>query len=1306
MANDDGIRTPGGVTDPAARRADARPDGTEDDLAQRAIELVQAWLQASEARDAIPEAAKRDPAAERLAGLLQDPVGLDFAVGFVDGVARPQDVYVAAKNLHLLGSSIPRFLPWYQRWAIGIGGAIAPAVPWIVIPIARRVLRSMVGHLIVDATPARLGKAIDALRNGPAAAGGHIRLNLNLLGEAVLGENEADARLQGTRELLERDDVDYVSIKVSSVASQLSMWAFDESVARVVQRLMPLYLYAAASPTPKFINLDMEEYHDLNLTIAVFKRLLGDQRLLKLEAGIVLQAYLPDALDALQDLTEWAQNRRAAGGAPIKVRVVKGANLPMERVDAALHGWPLATYDGKVHTDANYKRVLDWALTPEHTHAVKIGIAGHNLFDVAHAWLLARSRGVDDRVDFEMLLGMAAQQADAVAHTVGGLLLYAPVVHPKHFDVAISYLMRRLQENAADEDFLSAAFELTDKPELFEREKARFLESLAEYEADDGPRGLAPLPNRRQDRAREWVETDPTTLFHPRPAPVDPAAQAAEAGLTATVLGLQRGSRGNGLFPTTGIVLEPSDAVAAPAPQTEAHPGQVDAAADGTATDDGMAAPAAEARAGLATAPASPGGEGHHGRSDASSEARLDFRNESDTDPSLPANRSWGRRILASVPTSSAGEQTIASARITDERMLDTLLATVQATGEQWGSIPGSARAAALDRVGLALSANRDRLIEVMASETGKTIAEADPEVSEAVDFAHYYAALARELDTVQGATFVPSRLTVATPPWNFPVSIAAGSVLGPLAAGSGVVLKPAPQARRCAAVLAECIWEAGIPRELMTLADVEEGELGRALVADERVDRVILTGAYETAKLFKSWRPDLPLLAETSGKNAIVVTPSADVDLAVADVIKSAFSNAGQKCSAASLVILVGSMGTSRRFLDQLADAAESVYVGWPDQPVSWMGPLIEPATGKLEYALRQLEPGEQWLVEPRRLDDSGRLWSPGIRTGVQPGSRFHQTEFFGPVLGIMHARTLEQAVEWQNGVEYGLTAGLHSLDPDEIQYWLAAVEAGNLYVNRGITGAIVQRQPFGGWKRSSVGAGHKAGGRNYLFGLGSWTAETGSSSASLHLRGLDSRVSRVIESAQPAMSYEEFDLVRRSALSDAIAWANEFGVVRDAAALGVERNLFRYRAARVSIRLAEGVGIAALLRVAAAATLVRGRFDVSSPMQLPRPLREALHHLGVTEVVEPDAAWLHRVATSGAAVDPEGPPSERIRLIGGDPAALARALGDRIDVAVFSGPVTASGRVELLPFLKEQSISITNHRFGSPTALTDDII
>src|SRR5690606_32470560 len=141
------------------------------------------------------------------------------------------------------------------------------------------------------------------------------RLNLNLLGEAVLGIEEADRRLANTRELLAREDVDYVSIKVSAVSGKLGMWAYDETVKRVVARLTPLYEQAAASASTKFINLDMEEFHDLDLTIDVFKGLLDQPRLQGLEAGIVLQAYLPDALRALQDLTEWATRRRADGGA-------------------------------------------------------------------------------------------------------------------------------------------------------------------------------------------------------------------------------------------------------------------------------------------------------------------------------------------------------------------------------------------------------------------------------------------------------------------------------------------------------------------------------------------------------------------------------------------------------------------------------------------------------------------------------------------------------------------------------------------------------------------------------------------------------------------------------------------------------------------------------------------------------------------------------------------------------------------------------------------------------------------------------
>jgi RHH-type proline utilization regulon transcriptional repressor/proline dehydrogenase/delta 1-pyrroline-5-carboxylate dehydrogenase len=1144
------------------------PELSTDELVDETVATVRRWL--TESADV-----KTDASAARLAGVLKDPRGLDFTIGFVDKVVRPEDLTVAARNLEQLSHRIPRFLPWYLRAAISIGGGFATLLPWIIVPIARRVLRRMVGHLVIDATPTHLDKTLAALRQGD------VRLNLNLLGEAVLGDDEADRRLAGTLALLARDDVDYVSIKVSSVSSQLSMWAFDETVDRVVERLTPLYELAAASPTPKFINLDMEEFHDLDLTIAVFEKLLAQPQLTTLEAGIVLQAYLPDALMALQGLTDWATRRRAAGGAGIKVRVVKGANLAMEYVDATMHGWPLATWSTKVETDTNYKRVLNWAFTPERTDAVRIGVAGHNLFDVAFAWLLAKRRGVEHRIEFEMLLGMATGQAEAVKRDVGGLLLYTPVVHPDEFDSAISYLIRRLEENASTENFMSGLFELAGNEKIFAREEGRFLASVAALTPE------LPGSNRVQDRQNPDV---------------DPA-------------------------------------------------GPIDA-----------------------------------------------FDNEPDTDNSIAANRAWGRRILERSAGSQLGAETIAAARIDD---LDTLLTTVGGTvhaAATWQAMPVEARARILHDAGDVLAVFRGRLVEVMASETGKTIAEGDVEVSEAIDFAHYYAARSLDLAAVTDATFTPSRLIVVTPPWNFPVAIPAGSVLAALASGSAVIIKPAPQARRSAAVMIEALWEAGVPREVLCLVDIEEGDLGRELVAHPAVDRVILTGAYETAELFRSWRPDLPLLAETSGKNAIIVTPSADLDLAVADVVRSAFGHAGQKCSAASLVILVGTVAKSERFRRQLVDAVGTLRVGMPQNPLSQMGPIIEPAHGKLLRALTSLEPGQSWLVKPRELGDDGRLWTPGVREGVAAGSEFHRTEYFGPVLGIMTAATLEEAIELQNASAYGLTGGIHSLDGDEVATWLSLVDAGNAYVNRGITGAVVQRQPFGGWKRSSVGTGAKAGGPNYLMTLGSWSAVPTEPTEDLRLEGLDRQVENLITAAQSGLDFSEFDAVRRAAMSDEAAWAQEFGASRDVSELKVERNVFRYLPVPMTLRLSEGAPLGHLVRLLAAATRAQSPVAISSAIPLPATLvarfSGALSPLRVNGVViQSDAAWLARAADGGIA-------TARVRLIGGDASALAAAVGGTPDLAIYSGDVTSAGRVELLPFLREQAVSITAHRFGNPDA------
>lgn len=1149
-------------------------------VATSAIDQVKVWVKRS-------ASFPTDRAGELLSDVLSSEGGLDFTVDFVDKVIRPEDKKTAARNLKRLSGSKIDFLPPYLALPAKAGGKLAPASPSFIVNSAFRVFRGLVGDLVLNTTPNKLGPAVEKMRADGS------RLNLNLLGEAVLGKQEASRRLKAVMDLLDHDFVDYVSIKVSAVLGVHNPWGYEHAVNEAVAGLLPLYQKAAR--LKKFVNLDMEEYHDLHLTIDVFKKLLERDEFAQFHAGIVLQAYLPDALDAMIDLQEWAAARVAAGGAPIKVRLVKGANLPMERVDALMHGWDLTVQPSKAASDANYMRVLEYALRPEHLANVRLGVAGHNLFSLGFALSLAAARGITDGIDVEMLKGMATNQALAIREDVGQILYYVPVVDPAEFDVAISYLVRRLEESAASDNFMSGVFEIGRDDAVFAREKTRYATAL-----------LGAFPEARTELEAVLPTVD-------------------ESAIPSLHFGPHRTQN--------RLTEEP--------------------------------------------------------------QAATGFANIADSDPSLPANIAWADRIFAHIESSTLGLAQADAARVRTGEDMREIIGQARSAAADWAAKPATERARILREAGRVLARRRADLIEVAASECGKIIGEGDVEVSEAIDFCNYYADLAIELDQLAGARAVPVEVTAAIPPWNFPIAIPCGSVVAPLATGSTVVFKPAEQARRCGAVLADALWEAGVPREVLHFVDVDPGDLddaGKVLVTE--TDQTILTGSIETAQLFRSWKPDLRIFAETSGKNSIIVTPQADIDLAAKDVVTSAFGHAGQKCSAASLVILVGAMGDSDRIVNQIVDAARSLVVDYPQTKHAEMGPVIEPAAGKLKKGLTELGEGESWLLEPRQLDESGRLWSPGIRTGVKRGSYYHLTEFFGPILGIIRAKDLDEAIDIQNEVQFGLTGGIHSLDGEEIAHWLDRVHVGNAYVNRGITGAIVRRQPFGGWKRSQVGTGSKAGGPNHLLGLVRMVADDTTADADFTPLTLDALAAA--DALHTSLDQSDQGAYRAALRSVQRALTDEYMAAKDVSGLGVEKNVFRYRPTTVQVRVEDVSGWGKTFAMIAGAFAAGAQVEVSLAGDIPGAFAVFLYQNGISSTIESHEAWLARLAQR---------PVGRIRYVG-TAADIAEAVGGSVDIAIYTDEVTGNGRVDLRPFFLEQAVAATNHRFGDHTRILDGVI
>lgn len=891
-------------------------------------------------------------------------------------------------------------VPWLVRLPLKLAppGSLGDKT---IAGLARFGATRMAHRFIAGSNPAEALKTVLALRRQSLA------FTADLLGEAVISEPECDAyqatcleilsglsgplQRQPEIPLIDRDDHGPIprtnlSLKLSSLTPRFDPLHAETTAARVLDRLRPIM--REARRINAYIHFDMEQYSVKDLTLDIFRQVLGEPEFRDwADVGIVIQAYLPDALPDLQALRDWAAKR----GAPVTIRLVKGAYWDYEVTHARQQDWPVPVYQEKWQSDAQFERCA--AFLMEHHEWLRPALASHNLRSLSYGLAVADTMGVDPRAyECQVLHGMGEPIAEALAERGVRVRVYTPygAMLP-----GMAYLVRRLLENTSNESFLLAS-------------------ASGDVLVDDLLRNPEEVGSMRLARRRKPAQPktfDALPPFHNEP-PVDfskPENRAAMREALDTV---------RGRLPLDVPLLIGG---------RELRPGNT----------------------------------------------------------------------LDSLDPGDSSQVVGRAHRATAEHASSALQAAVDAKSG-WAGTPARERAEILVQAASIMRRRKFELAAWEVFECAKPWREATADVDEAIDFCEFYAREMIRLSqpenrNVPGETnalvHIPRGVAVVIPPWNFPLAIPCGMTVAALVAGNTVVLKPAEQSPVMSWLLTQILVDAGVPAGVLNFTPGVGEEVGAALVNDQRVNLIAFTGSRPVGLLINRQAAETPrgqdhvkrVIAEMGGKNAVIVDDDADLDEAVEGVLYSAFGYAGQKCSACSRAIVLAPIYD--RFVERLVEAAKAHPVGPAEEPDTSIPPVIDAeARERIEryQALGATEGRVVLKVDVSEFGKRGNFVGPTIVADVAPDARLAQEEIFGPVLAVIRAADLDHAIAIANGTEYALTGGVFSRSPANIDRVKAELMVGNVYVNRPITGAIVNRHPFGGFKLSGIGT--KAGGPDYL--------------------------------------------------------------------------------------------------------------------------------------------------------------------------------------------------------------------------------
>lgn len=972
---------------------------------------------------------------------------------FIDTLPRLESPHEVSGHLYEYLAEAATHLPPWARWGMRLlpqSGWGSRLLAWSAKWNARRLARRFIaGSNVQEAL-----QAIAQMRQAGLA------FTLDLLGEATITEAEAQMVQRQYLELLEGlppvvnqwpsiehiDCDDHgpiprvnVSVKLSALYSQFDPIDPTGTGRAVGERLRPILRLARQQRA--FVNFDMEQYAFKDVTLQIFRDILSEDEFRDWpDVGIAIQAYLRDSEADLQALLHWVQQR----GTPVTIRLVKGAYWDYETVIAAQHGWPVPVFQRKWQSDANFEKLTRFLM--ENYRWLRPAFGSHNIRSIAHALAVADElRLPAGSYEFQMLYGMADEIKEALLSMNQRVRIYTPY---GQLLPGMAYLVRRLLENTSNDSFLRASFS----------------EHLPE----------------------EQLLMNPTMHAVTNGSPTRQAADANHAAHLNSAANTNRDANAGG-----------TTRVSSPANTSETTN------ASGTVHASGAANGPAQA--------------------EASAVSWGPFRNEPLADFSREANRQAMQAALDEVtkqlgqtyPLLVAGEAVDPGrylesrnpshcrqivGRVAQARQEDALraIAAAEAAFPAWRDTPAEQRAEFLRRIAAGIRARRWELAAWAVVECGKPWREADADIAEAIDFCEYYAremlrlAQPRRVELpgeVNETIYEPRGVAVVIAPWNFPLAILCGMTTAALVTGNPVIMKPAEQSSVIAAKFLEILTSVGLPTGVVQYLPGVGEEIGPTLVSAPQVALIAFTGSLPVGVTIQRQAAETPpqqthikrVIAELGGKNAIIIDADADLDEAVRGVVESAFGYQGQKCSAGSRVIVLESI--YEVFLNRLIEATKSLTVGPAEAPGTGVGPVIDAEAR--DRILRMIEQGRReaklvYAADVGTLADEGYYVGPHIFAEVPPTATIAQEEIFGPVLAVLQARDLDEALRIANGTKFALTGGVFSRSPKNLAEVKRRFHVGNLYINRKITGALVHRQPFGGFKLSGIGS--KAGGPDYL--------------------------------------------------------------------------------------------------------------------------------------------------------------------------------------------------------------------------------